>query len=520
MQLINKIKPFTILFLKWYTVCLFGFIFSVICACSSSDNAISEASPIPSNLSVSSIIVGTDSNNPNGDGSGIVDFTITATNATSYKVLINNKTLELTQNTFSYTFTDSGTKDYPVIITAINSAGSRSITISITITVNLSTQLQLVWSDEFDGNGSIDTSKWAYDTGTPENNEVQIYTTDESNINIEDGVLKITAIKGGASAVKYYFDELNLLDAGGNTVSVIENFEGAAPTFNDFDGASTQVITNPSNSGENTTSKVVEFEKTAGSSANAGVFWDINSAIDLSVNNKISLKTWSPDSGVVVRLKLENSTNSAEFHLVDASTSVSSAWETLTYDFSGAPAYNYDRLVVFFDHGNTLADYTSGRITTQNLYDFTYGTVEVRAKLPAAEGTWPAIWLLGANFGTVGWPTCGEIDIMEQTGWDKNKVLGTCHWSSNGNYAGYGLDTSITNAASSFHVYKLEWTEGAIRFFLDDVEFFVMTTNNSMPFNKDFFFILNVAMGGDLGGTIDPNFAQDTMEIDYVRVYQ
>ena len=505
-------------FNNWYKTCLFGLILGLMCACDSSSDSVSPDSG-PSNLSVSSVVVGTDSNNPNGDGSGIVDFTITATDAMSYKVLINNETLELTQDTFSYTFTNSGTNDYTIIITAINSAGSTSLT--YTVTVYLSTQLQLVWFDEFDGNGTIDTAKWAYDPGTPENNEEQIYTTDQSNTYIENGVLKITAIKGDANAATYYFDELNLLDSGGNIVSVIENFEGTAPTLNEFDGAVTQVIANPDISGENTTSKVLEFIKTEGSNGNSGVFWDKSSAIDPSVNNKISLKTWSPKIGAVVRLKLENSTNSSEFHLVDVNTSVSNAWETLIFDFSGAPAYNYDRVVVFFDHGNTVANYTSGRIITHNLYDFTYGTVEVRAKLPASQGTWPAIWMLGSNFGSVGWPACGEIDIMEQTGWDKNKILGTCHWSNNGNYAGFGLESSIANVATSFHIYKLEWTEGgAIRFFLDDNEFFVMSTNNSMPFNKDFFFILNVAMGGDLGGTIDPNFTQDTMEIDYVRVYQ
>lgn len=165
--------------------------------------------------------------------------------------------------------------------------------------------------------------------------------------------------------------------------------------------------------------------------------------------------------------------------------------------------------------------YTSARIKSENLYEFTYGIVEVRAKLPSAQGTWPAIWMLGANFDQVSWPTCGEIDIMEQTGSDKNKVLGTCHWSSNGNYAGYGLETPITNATGSFHIYKLEWTQGgSIKISVDDSQYFEMTTNSSMPFNKDFFFILNIAMGGNLGGTVDPNFTEDTMEIDYVRVYQ
>jgi hypothetical protein len=169
---------------------------------------------------------------------------------------------------------------------------------------------------------------------------------------------------------------------------------------------------------------------------------------------------------------------------------------------------------------NGSGGYTSARIKSENLFEFTYGTVEVRAKLPSAQGTWPAIWMLGANFDQVGWPACGEIDIMEQKGWDKNKVLGTCHWSNNGNYAGYGLETSISNSTSSFHIYKLVWSQGAIRIFVDNQEYFVMTTNSSMPFNSDFFFILNVAMGGNLGGTIDPNFTQSTMEIDYVRVYQ
>ena len=164
--------------------------------------------------------------------------------------------------------------------------------------------------------------------------------------------------------------------------------------------------------------------------------------------------------------------------------------------------------------------YTSARIKSENLFEFTYGTVEVRAKLPAAQGTWPAIWMLGANFDQVGWPTCGEIDIMEQKGQDKNMVLGTCHWSNNGNYAGYGLETTVANTSSNFHIYKLKWTEGgAIRIFVDNVEYFVMTTNSSMPFNADFFFILNVAMGGNLGGTVDSAFTEDTLEIDYVRVY-
>jgi len=195
--------------------------------------------------------------------------------------------------------------------------------------------------------------------------------------------------------------------------------------------------------------------------------------------------------------------------------------ELQTYTNNSENVIVEDGLLKITAKNDGSGGYTSARIKSENLFEFTYGTVEVRAKLPSSQGTWPAIWMLGANFDQVSWPVCGEIDIMEQTGGDKNKVLGTCHWSNNGNYAGYGLETSITNSSSSFHIYKLVWSQGgAIRIFVDNLEYFVMTTNSSMPFNSDFFFILNVAMGGNLGGNIDPNFTQSSMIIDYVRVYQ
>ena len=147
----------------------------------------------------------------------------------------------------------------------------------------------------------------------------------------------------------------------------------------------------------------------------------------------------------------------------------------------------------------------------------------MRAKLPAAQGTWPAIWMLGANFPDVGWPACGEIDIMEQTGSNKDDILGTCHWFDAGtnNNASYGEITTITGATSEFHVYSLEWTEESVRIFVDGTAYYTLANNSDLPFyDKDFFVILNIAMGGTLGGTIDPGFTEDSMEIDYVRVYQ
>ena len=142
-------------------------------------------------------------------------------------------------------------------------------------------------------------------------------------------------------------------------------------------------------------------------------------------------------------------------------------------------------------------DYTSARIKTQGLYDFTYGRVEVRAKLPASQGTWPAIWMLGSNHPTAGWPYSGEVDIMEQRGDDKERVLGTSHWynTAGSNNASYGESTTVENPSTEFHLYTVEWTEGAVKIFLDDVKYYELTNSADLPFNADFYLILNVAMG-------------------------
>ncbi|WP_372794218.1 family 16 glycosylhydrolase [Lutibacter sp.] len=171
----------------------------------------------------------------------------------------------------------------------------------------------------------------------------------------------------------------------------------------------------------------------------------------------------------------------------------------------------------------TDGSYTSARLKTQGLYDFTYGRVDISAKLPSAAGTWPALWMLGANFDAVGWPKCGEIDIMEQTGGDKDNTLGTFHWwdTASSSNAMYGETAAVANASTEFHVYSLEWTQESIQVFVDNVKVVEMANNADLPFyDKDFFMILNVAMGGSLGGTIDPAFTEDAMEIEYIEVYQ
>jgi beta-glucanase (GH16 family) len=169
---------------------------------------------------------------------------------------------------------------------------------------------------------------------------------------------------------------------------------------------------------------------------------------------------------------------------------------------------------------NGSSNYTSARLKSENKFEFTYGKVECRAKLPVGAGTWPAIWLLGQNYATNTWPACGEIDIMEHRGYDPNRIHGSLHYP--GRFGGNANTntTLINNAASQFHDYKVIWTPSSIRFFVDNVLFHSFANSGSVPFNSDFFLILNVAMGGTFGGSIDPNFSEAAMEIDYIRVYQ
>jgi hypothetical protein len=164
--------------------------------------------------------------------------------------------------------------------------------------------------------------------------------------------------------------------------------------------------------------------------------------------------------------------------------------------------------------------YTSARLKSEDLYEFTYGRVEVRAKLPASIGTWPAIWTLGEDYQTNIWPGCGELDIMEQKGQDKNTVLATAHHPGVSPGAGDSGSTVLTTSTTEFHNYTMEWTPELITFLVDDTVFHTVANSPDLPFDSDFFLILNIAMGGTLGGDIDPAFTEDTMEIDYVRVYQ
>lgn len=164
--------------------------------------------------------------------------------------------------------------------------------------------------------------------------------------------------------------------------------------------------------------------------------------------------------------------------------------------------------------------YTSARLLSKDKFSFKYGKIEVRAKLPAGGGTWPAIWMLGNNISTAGWPACGEIDIMEHVGNTPNKIYGTLHHPGHSGGSADGGNTIIADATTAFHNYIVEWSATTIKFYVDTQLYYTFANNAGLPFNQNFFVILNQAMGGNFGGAISPSFTSATFEIDYVRVYQ
>ena len=127
--------------------------------------------------------------------------------------------------------------------------------------------------------------------------------------------------------------------------------------------------------------------------------------------------------------------------------------------------------------------------------------------------------MLGDNFSTAGWPACGEIDIMEHRGSELNKIFGTLHHPGHSGGNGDGSTLTISNSTTAFHKYTLEWSSTTIKFLVDDIAFYTFANSAGLPFNQNFFLILNVAIGGTFGGAVDPAFSSAALEIDYIRVY-
>ena len=179
---------------------------------------------------------------------------------------------------------------------------------------------------------------------------------------------------------------------------------------------------------------------------------------------------------------------------------------------------------------NSSKNYSSARLNSK--FDFKYGRIDVRAKLPSSSGTWPAIWTLGSNIDEIGnylgenkgetpWPYCGEIDIMEQNGWDKADLYNVLHFHNTGTNKKDEMK-KISNIANSneFNVYSLVWTKEKIYWLLNNNITFEHKNMDVMPFDNNHYLLLNLAIGGILGGKVPEDFREERMIIDYVRIFQ
>jgi beta-glucanase (GH16 family) len=174
------------------------------------------------------------------------------------------------------------------------------------------------------------------------------------------------------------------------------------------------------------------------------------------------------------------------------------------------------------------AEYTAGSLQTAGKFEFCYGRVEVRAQIPQGRGIWPAIWLLGSNIKTVGWPRCGEIDLMEFVGFDPEHLHFTFHTQKYNHLTKNGLATTVTirEPWRDFHLYALDWTPGSLVLSLDGKEVHRYdkkeTAEEFWPYDHGMFLILNVAVGGSWGGLkgIDDAIFPQEMKVDSVRIYR
>jgi len=553
--------------LKNIYILLFS-IMATFYGCQENDYEIGEI-VTPSNIVITAEIVGKDANNPDGDGSGTVNFTATADNASSYVYYFDGVAKASPSGMLSNRFSKVGVNTYTVVVKA-NGTGGVSSTTSIEVTVfssftdveaenllsgaNVGDSKKWYWQADKDvhvglgpvtddyGNGEFAYEAWwngirAWDAekGCMYDNEF-VFTRTANGITFEQTV-------GPAFVPGTYADFIGVAGDQCHDASVATNMFGVknvsfAPstskagvegTYNNepyrgtsfeiseggfmgwFVGASTYDIISISN--DELIVRVIEdpatglggawYHKFTSTKPVQGANYIYNNLVwedDFNTDGAPNPANWTYDLGAGGwgNGELQNYTDNAENAKVEGGSLIITA------------------------KADATGGYTSARLKSQGLYQFTYGRVEVKAKLPASAGTWPAIWMLGANFPTVGWPQCGEIDIMEQTGADKNTTLGTCHWfdTASSSNASYGETTAVANASSEFHLYTMEWTDTTIKIYLDDVPFYELANNASLPFDADFFLILNIAMGGTLGGTIDPAFTEDTMEIDYVKVFQ
>ncbi len=509
----------------------------------------------PSNLTLEATVLNTSEEFPNGDGSGLVEFSAEADNALNFKYDFGDNTSGSSKNgDLTHLFTKTGTYQYIVTVTATGTGGaSTSETVQVTVFSafeDTDTQNFLTGGSSKTwyvaaalpahlGVGPVSTATPDYYSAAPFEKESEgCFYDDAMTFSLQDG--DITYVQENQGATFFNVDFLSVGGGGGSEDQCLGfdtsgekavSLSAASSNVPEDQTTGTQMII--SDGGfmsyyiEPNAYEILEISEDymyvrAIPGSNPELAWYLKFTTD-------------PEGGIGgddFETEFTNEIWAQEFEENSLDTNV---WN---YEIgNGDNGWGNGEAQYYTDQNAEVSDgtlkihaiaeetegfnYSSARITTQDNFEFQYGRVEVRAKLPSAGGTWPAIWMLGENFDEVGWPTTGEIDIMEHVGNNLGEVLGTLHFPGNSGGEGISQGTTVENVATEFHTYEMEWSQEHIVFLVDGDVYHEFTNMQETPFvDHSFFLILNVAMGGTLGGNIDPNFTQDTMEIDYVRVYQ
>ena len=522
----------------------------------------------PTNIEITAEIVGKTADAPFGDGSGIVKLIATGDNAVSYKYVFSDGTSENSPGGhFDKRFTKTGVNKYTVTAIAYGKGGvATNSTIEVEVLSNFSdpkavdfltggTSKKWYWSASEPGHLGVgqndgDATKNYFanyyqaaafeKAGSPASSCLY---ENELTFSLDGEVLKFQLNNGGST----FFNASYASVAGGSSP------DDACLSYNT--GGIKTVSLSPSESV--VTKNADHATQTRGTMLNFSDGGFMGYYIGQSSYEILSITA----NRMVVRAVMGNNSSLAWYHIFtttkpsqvpDTNVDYTDLVWSDEFNTDGAPDpakwgynlgtgdngwgnnekqnYTNSATNAVVQGGNLKitakketsggAAYSSARLVSENKFEFTYGKVEVRAKLPTGAGTWPAIWMLGENYATKPWPACGEIDIMEHVGNNQNVIHGTLHYPGRfGGSADTGSKT-IPNVSTEFHVYKTVWSPASVKIYVDETLVHTVANAASLPFNSDFFLILNVAMGGNLGGNIDPAFTQSSMEIDYVRVYQ
>lgn len=510
----------------------------------------------PSNVALTYEIVGVDDANPFGDGSGMVNFVASADDEINFTYAFGDGTDKKVSadGIISHPFAKNGVNTYTVTVIAVGSGGLSS---TKSVEVEVFSSFSDPEAEAFLTGGSSKTWYWAADqpghTGLGPNFEDAgkayaawysaapfekecmydaefVFTQTADGVTFEQiaGSAYIPGTYAGKIGVEgdlCYGEDVattlygvkNVSFAPANSIATVDGgYRGTSFSLTDggfmcwYVGSSTYEIIQVT---DNILTVRVEED---GTFAWYHTFTSVKPSESKEVDVEYTNLIWSDEFDVAGAPDATNWT-------YDLGAGGWGNGEAQTYTSDAANVSVSDgtlKITAKADGGS----YSSARLKTQGLREFTYGRVDVKAKLPVGGGTWPAIWMLGADFPTAGWPACGEIDIMEAIGNNPGHIQSALHTPSSSGATVNMESTTVEDASEAFHVYSVNWSEDEISFLIDDEVYYSYSptekTAATWPFDADQFLILNVAMGGTLGGVIDPAFVEASMEIDYVRVYQ